>query len=92
MRSQKNASGLTPVELGEGNFGDFLVTIWDRVKQGNLIKIRKYVSNSNGVITNKHINQKTTMYHINMQTFYLQNTPLHVALISGIASTIKTVL
>lgn len=31
-------------------------------------------------------------YHINMQTFYLQNTPLHIALMSEQANTIKTVL
>lgn len=32
------------------------------------------------------------MYHINMQTYTLRNTPLHIALMTGQASTIKTVL
>jgi len=32
------------------------------------------------------------VYHINMQTSTLLNTPLHIALITGQANTIKTVL
>jgi len=39
-----------------------------------------------------HISRRTTVYHINMQTYHLKNTPLHIALMGGQASTIKTVL
>jgi ankyrin repeat protein len=56
-----------------------------------LLKIRKYVS-PNTLITNEHISKRSAIYHINMQTFYLKNTPLHIALMGEQANTIKTVL
>ena len=91
MREHRNALGQTPIDVSEPSLTDYLITIWDRVKQGNIIKIRKYVQ-SNTLITNEQISKKTTMYHINMQTYHLRNTPLHIALMTGQASTIKTVL
>jgi ankyrin repeat protein len=91
MREHKNALGQTPIDVSEPSMTDYLITIWDRVKQGNIIKIRKYVQ-SNTLITNEQISKKTMMYHINMQTYTLRNTPLHIALMTGQASTIKTVL
>jgi len=43
MREHRNALGQTPVDIGDPSLTDYLITIWDRVKQGNIIKIRKYV-------------------------------------------------
>jgi hypothetical protein len=43
MRSFKNLNGLTPIELGSPLYTDYLVTIWDRVRQGNLHKVRELV-------------------------------------------------
>ena len=43
MRSSKNLNGQTPIDLGSPKYTDYLVTIWDRVKQGNLHKIRELV-------------------------------------------------
>jgi hypothetical protein len=43
MRSQKNINTQTPVDLGGAKYNDILVTIWDRVKQGHLTKVRELV-------------------------------------------------
>jgi hypothetical protein len=43
MRAQKNVNNVTPVELGGVRYSDYLITIWDRVKQGNVHKIRELV-------------------------------------------------
>jgi ankyrin repeat protein len=43
MRSQKNINNQTPVDLGGAKYNDILVTIWDRVKQGHLTKVRELV-------------------------------------------------
>ncbi len=84
MRAAKNAQGQTPVELGEPELTDYLVTIWDRVKQGNLHKIRELVQQTTfNLITNVQINRRSAEYHINMQTHTLKNTPLHIALANG---------
>ncbi len=91
MRAQKNVNNLTPVDLGGIRYSDYLITIWDRVKQGNIHKIRELVQ-SNNLITNVHISRRTTVYHINMQTSNLLNTPLHLAIMTGQANTVKTVL
>ena len=91
MRAHKNANNVTPVEMAGARYSDYLITIWDRVKQGNIHKIRDLVQ-SNNLITNVHISRRTTVYHINMQTYSLLNTPLHIALMTGSANTIKTVL
>jgi len=77
--------------LGGIRYSDYLITIWDRVKQGNIHKIRDLV-HSNNLITNVHISRRTTVYHINMQTSHLKNTPLHLSIMTGQANTIKTVL
>jgi hypothetical protein len=58
LRKMKNANDQTPVELGHPKYEDFLITIWDRVKQGNHLKIREYVMN------NKEYGGK--LYHINI--------------------------
>lgn len=42
LRYQKNKYGITPYEMSKGKYDDILITIWDRVKQGNLQKIREY--------------------------------------------------
>jgi hypothetical protein len=68
MRAHKNANNVTPVELAGVRYSDYLITIWDRVKQGNIHKIRDLVQ-SNNLITNVHISRRTTVYHINMQTY-----------------------
>ena len=65
MRSHKNTNNVNPVELGGPRFNDYLITIWDRVRQGNVHKIRELVQ-SNNLITNVHISRRTTVYHINM--------------------------
>lgn len=91
MRAHRNTNNITPVELGGQIYSDYLITIWDRVKQGNIHKIRELVQ-SNNLITNVHISRRTTVYHINMQTSTLLNTPLHISLMTGQANTIKTVL
>ena len=43
IRSFKNLNGQSPVELGSPKYTDYLVTIWDRVRKGNLHKIRELV-------------------------------------------------
>jgi len=91
MRAHKNISNVNPVEFGGVKYSDYLITIWDRVRQGNVHKIRELVQ-SNNLITNVHISRRTTVYHINMQTSILLNTPLHIALQTGQANTVKTVL
>lgn len=84
LRSHKNQFNKTPLESCENKFEDFLITIWDRVKQGNNHKIREYVQANNSY--------GGKLYHINSQTHFLRNTPLHIAVSSHSASTIKVVL
>jgi hypothetical protein len=66
MRSFKNINGFTPIELGSPKYTDYLVTIWDRVRQGNLHKIRELVQQTHSLITNVQINKRSAVYHINM--------------------------
>lgn len=72
LRTMKNVNGKSPLDLGSPKFEDFLITIWDRVKQGNHHKIREYVQTTN--------DYGGKLYHINLQTHFLGNTPLHIAI------------
>ena len=61
LRTMKNAAALSPLDLSRATeYEDYLVTIWDRVRQGNVKKIREYtLKKSNG----------QQMYLVNAQTY-----------------------
>jgi len=80
LRNTENQQGKTPLGLAQGKYQDILITIWDRVRQGNILKIREYALSAD------------CPYGINSQTHYFMLTPLHVALATQSFLVIKTIL
>eukprot|EP00347_Sterkiella_histriomuscorum_P021314 403334434 len=85
LRNARNAQNKSPADLNQIQNEDWLMTIWDRVKQGNIQKIRELHNSSNN-------SDQTIQTHINSQTSILGNTPLHIALKHQQTLVIRTIL